>query len=50
VPSALSKVEVLELFNSVARSSTSGPVQLGSTKDVREIADMCQQLVVALAR
>lgn len=50
VPSALSKVDVLGLFNSVAKPSTSGLVQQSSTKNVREIADMCQQLVVALAR
>lgn len=50
VPSALSKVEVLGLFNSVAKPSTSGSVQQGSTKNVREIADVCQHLVSVLAR
>jgi len=49
-PSALSKREVLGLLNSVAKPASASTTGAGSVMNVRDIADVCQRLVSALAR
>ncbi|MEY3482082.1 MAG: hypothetical protein RLZ40_125, partial [Actinomycetota bacterium] len=49
-PSELSKREVLELLNSVAKPASASTTGAGSVMNVRDIADVCQRLVSALAR
>ena len=49
-PSALSRREVLELLNSVAKPASASTTGAGSVMNVRDIADMCQRLVSALTR
>ncbi len=48
--SELSKDEVLTLFNSVAKPASASTRDTGSVMNVRDIADVCQRLVSALAR
>ena len=50
VPSELPKAEVLRLFEAVARRPTASPKSRKNSSSAREIADVCQQLVSALAR